>query len=64
MKIFVFGMIVVSALVMSSIALPPSTALQASSRGLKVYLTVDSNQRSQDGTIRMLIRAEKGTLRQ
>ena len=32
-----------STLVMSSIALPPSTALQASSKGLKHYLTVDTN---------------------
>lgn len=37
------GMIVVSTLVMSSIALPPSTALQASSKGLKLYLTADTN---------------------
>ena len=28
---------------MSSIALPPSTALQASSKGLKLYLTLDTN---------------------
>ena len=43
MKIFAVGMIIVSALVMSSIALTPSTALQASSKGLKLYLTVDTN---------------------
>ena len=43
MKIFVVGMIIVSALVMSSIVLTPSTALQASSKGLKLYLTVDTN---------------------
>jgi hypothetical protein len=34
---------VVSTLVMSSIALTPTTALQASSKGLKLYLTVDTN---------------------
>ena len=34
-----------------SIALTPTTALQASSKGLKLYLTADSNQGSQDGTI-------------
>ena len=43
MKIFVVRMIVVSTLVMSSIALPPSTALQASSKGLMLYLIVDTN---------------------
>ena len=43
MKIFIVGMIIVSALVMSSIVLTPSTALQASSKGLKLYLTVDTN---------------------
>ena len=42
-RIFVVGMIVASTLVMSSIALPPSTALQASSKGLKLHLTVDTN---------------------
>jgi hypothetical protein len=31
--------------------LTPTTALQASSKGLKLYLTADSNQGSQDGTI-------------
>jgi hypothetical protein len=41
--IFVIGMIIVSTLVMSSITLSPSTALQASSKGLKLYLTVDTN---------------------
>jgi hypothetical protein len=34
---------IISALVMSSIALTPSTALHASSKGLKLYLTVDTN---------------------
>jgi hypothetical protein len=43
MKIFVVGTIVVFTLVMSSIALPPSTALLASSKGLKLYLTIDTN---------------------
>ena len=42
-RIFVVGMVIASTLVMSSIALPPSTALQASSKGLKLYLTVDTN---------------------
>ena len=28
---------------MSSITLPPSTALQASSKGLKLYLAIDTN---------------------
>lgn len=51
MKIYVVGIIVVFTQVLSSIALPPSTSLQASSKGLKLYLTVDSNQGSQDGTI-------------
>jgi hypothetical protein len=43
MKKFVVGMIIVSALVMSGIALIPSTVLQASSKGLKLYLTIDTN---------------------
>jgi hypothetical protein len=44
MKIFVVWMIIiVSALVMSSMVLTPSTALQTSSKGLKLYLTVDTN---------------------
>jgi hypothetical protein len=43
MKIFIVVMIVVSALVISSIVLSPSTALHASSKGLKLYLTVDTN---------------------
>ncbi|MGH9925364.1 MAG: hypothetical protein ACRD5B_08295 [Nitrososphaeraceae archaeon] len=43
MKMFGVVMIIVSALVMPSIALTPSTALQASSKGLKLYLTIDTN---------------------
>jgi hypothetical protein len=43
MKIFTIGLIIISTLVMASIALTPSTALQASSKGLKLYLTVDTN---------------------
>src|SRR5918996_6194891 len=43
MKIFTIGLIIISTLVMSSITLAPSTALQASSKGLKLYLTVDTN---------------------
>ena len=49
MKIFTVGLIIISALVMSSIALtPPSTALLASSKGLKLYLTVDTNLNDDD----------------
>ena len=36
-------MIVVSALVISNVILTPSIVLQASSKGLKLYLTVDTN---------------------
>jgi hypothetical protein len=43
MRLFTVGLIIVFALVISSLALTPSTALQASSKGLKLYLTVDSN---------------------
>ena len=43
MKIFTIGLIIISTLVMASMALTPSTALQASSKGLKLYLTVDTN---------------------
>jgi hypothetical protein len=44
MKLFTVGLIIiVSTLVITSIALTPSTALQASSKGLKLYLTVDTN---------------------
>src|ERR687892_376553 len=43
MKIFTVGLIIISTLVMSSITLPPSTTLLASSKGLKLYLTIDTN---------------------
>ena len=44
MKIFTVGMIIIiSALVISSIVLTPPTLLMASSKGLKLYLTVDTN---------------------
>ncbi|MGH9982760.1 MAG: hypothetical protein ACRD8W_02240 [Nitrososphaeraceae archaeon] len=43
MKIFTVGLIIISALVMGSMVLTPSIALQASSKGLKLYLTVDTN---------------------
>jgi hypothetical protein len=43
MKIFTIGLILISALVMASIALTPLTVLQASSKGLKLYLTIDTN---------------------
>ncbi|MGI0044911.1 MAG: hypothetical protein ACRD47_14490 [Nitrososphaeraceae archaeon] len=43
MKIYVVGIIVVSTLVLFSIALTPTTALKANSKGLKLYLTVDTN---------------------
>jgi hypothetical protein len=43
MRLFTVGLIIVFALVISSLALTPSTALQASSKGLKLYLTVDTN---------------------
>ena len=42
-KTTTIGLIIVSALVMSSMILIPSAALQASSKGLKLYLTVDTN---------------------
>ncbi|MGB7632744.1 MAG: hypothetical protein WBL68_03390 [Nitrososphaeraceae archaeon] len=42
-RILVVGMIIASTLVISSIALTSSTVLQASSKGLKLYLTVDTN---------------------
>ena len=44
MKIFTVGLIIISALAISNIVLPPSTALQASSKGLKLYLIVDTNR--------------------
>jgi hypothetical protein len=44
MKKFVVEIVIIlSALVISSIALTPSTVLKASSKGLKLYLTVDTN---------------------
>jgi hypothetical protein len=43
MKIFTVGQIIISTLVISSIVLTPSIALLASSKGLKLYLTVDTN---------------------
>src|ERR671918_1451802 len=43
MKIFVARLVMIFALVMSSIALIPSTALQASGKGLKLYLTIETN---------------------
>jgi hypothetical protein len=43
MKIFTVKLIIISALAMASMVLTPSTALQASSKGLKLYLTVDTN---------------------
>ena len=43
MKIFRVGLIIISVLVMSSMVLTPSTALLASSKGLKLYLTVATN---------------------
>jgi hypothetical protein len=49
MKLFTVGLIIlVSALVISSIALNSSTALLASSKGLNLHLTVDTNLESQD----------------
>ena len=43
MKIFTTGLIIISTLVMASIAFTPLTVLQASSKGLKLYLTIDTN---------------------
>ena len=43
MKIFTVGLIIISAVIMSSIILTPSITLLASSKGLKLYLTVDTN---------------------
>jgi hypothetical protein len=43
MKIFAAGMIIISALIMSNIVITPPTSLLASSKGLKLYLTVDTN---------------------
>ena len=44
MKIFTVGLIIISALAISNIVLTPSIALQASSKGLKLYLIVDTNR--------------------
>src|ERR687891_1811311 len=43
MKIFTVELIITAAVVMSSIGLTSPTPLQASSKGLKLYLTVDTN---------------------
>src|ERR671919_641112 len=43
MKILTVELIIISLMVMSSMVLTPLTALQASSKGLKLYLTVDTN---------------------
>ena len=43
MKIFTIGLIIISALAVVSMILTPSTALQASNKGLKLYLTIDTN---------------------
>ncbi|MGC1135204.1 MAG: hypothetical protein WA941_20420 [Nitrososphaeraceae archaeon] len=43
MKIFTVGLIIIFALAMASMILTPPTALQASSKGLKLYLTIDTN---------------------
>src|SRR5919106_4934670 len=43
MKILTIGLIIISTLVTSSITLPPSTVLQASSKGLKLYLAIETN---------------------
>ena len=43
MKIFTIGLKIISALAISSIVLTPSIASQASNKGLKLYLTVDTN---------------------
>lgn len=43
MKIFTVGLIIISAVIMSSIILTPSITSLASSKGLKLYLTVDTN---------------------
>jgi hypothetical protein len=43
MRLFTLGLIIVSALIISNLALTPSTAIKASSKGLKIYLTIDTN---------------------
>ena len=44
MKLFTTEITIISALIISSMFLTPSTVLQASSKGLKLYLTVDTNR--------------------
>jgi hypothetical protein len=43
MKTFAVGLIIIFVLVMSNIVITPPTSLLASSKGLKLYLTVDTN---------------------
>ncbi|MFZ0264134.1 MAG: hypothetical protein WAL42_03540 [Nitrososphaeraceae archaeon] len=43
MKIFTVGLIIISVLVVTSMILTLSTVVQASSKGLKLYLIVDTN---------------------
>ena len=43
MKIFTVGLIIISVLVVTIMILTLSTVVQASSKGLKLYLTVDTN---------------------
>src|SRR5919106_6803531 len=43
MRLFTVRLIIISVLVMSSMILTPSTALDASSKGLKLYLTINTN---------------------
>ena len=43
MKILTVELIIISLMVMSSMVLTPSTALQASSKGLKLYLAIEAN---------------------
>jgi hypothetical protein len=50
MKVVAIGMIIFI-LIMSSIAITPLTTLHASSKGLKLYLKVDTNQASQGANI-------------
>jgi hypothetical protein len=42
-KIITIGLIIISAQVMASITLTPPATLYASSKGLKLYLTIDTN---------------------
>jgi hypothetical protein len=43
MKIFAVGILIISALIMSNTVITPPTSLLASSKGLKIYLTVETN---------------------